>query len=275
MSSEWTSLCSPKVFLQSLYCKAVDFNLISQVEFWKISKKVFETFGADIERRPGRDIAESTMFLNGAYDQWLKDWTDVVSMRNNDNDDASRTFELNLHCAKLQLLSHIFRGRARHETEPHSQVDHLEQQALDAASSILECVSSSQAQTWIQTLPSYFETIIAFACLFTVKTVKREGPRVDEDRIETCKHLLQGAAIALRHSHTAITIAQQLHDLIGLTEMATHSTEVALDKPHNDSRPSLDFDFDHLIDADFDWNLPGFDDLWACHHASEMQLDII
>lgn len=277
MTNEWASLRSPKTFLQSLHCRAIDFSLIGQIEFWAISRHVFESFGADIERKPGSGIADSILTLNDIYDQWHKEWVDIIVMKTQSDNDERRTFDLYFQCAKLYLFSHIFRGRSKDQLLT-PQCDRLEQQALDAALGVLQCVcNQQQAEDWLQTLPSYFEAMISFACLFIAKTVRHEGPKVDEDHINKCQNLLREVSNSLRHSHTAKTISKQLHELVGRTESAhrkyMHTTSAYPEPGDEDMQHiPMDFDFEQLIDSNFDWHLPGFDDFWTCSH--DVQLDI-
>lgn len=49
MMREFQSLKSPKVFLQSSLSTPDDLQLISLVELWSVSSRVFDLFGADVE----------------------------------------------------------------------------------------------------------------------------------------------------------------------------------------------------------------------------------
>lgn len=277
MTSEWPSLRDPKSFLQSLHCRAVDFGLISQVELWSISRRVFERFGADVERKPGADIVASVTTFVDAYERWRKDWIGVLAIRNHDDDDEKRTFDVYLLCAKLFLLSHIFRGRTKDPSSLSMQVIVLEQQALDAAMGVLRCFTNQQTtERWLKTLPSYFEAMISFSCLFLVKTLRHEGPTTDETKIDHIRDTLRGVSTSLQHTHTGDRIAKQLHELGAVTDTRYHKPHVDSNLPAGTSGSSeivTDFDFDQLINSDFGWNFPGFNEFWTCSH--DVQLDIL
>jgi hypothetical protein len=49
LTREFESLKTPKAFLGSKFCTPADAKLISQIELWSISSRVFDVFGADIE----------------------------------------------------------------------------------------------------------------------------------------------------------------------------------------------------------------------------------
>src|ERR1700761_7737052 len=49
ITREYRSLNSPRTFLRSRLCTAEDVKLIGQVDFWSISSRVFDIFGADTE----------------------------------------------------------------------------------------------------------------------------------------------------------------------------------------------------------------------------------
>ena len=277
MTNEWTSLRSPRSFLQSLHCKAIDFGLISQVEFWAISRRVFESFGADVEKNAEEGTASKIADLCKQYNQWRSNWTDMLAIRNGTDGENERTFDLYFSCAKLSLLSHIFRGRPLNGSSASPLVQTLEQQALqEALSTVNFAVGEDSAGVWLQTLPTYFGTVISFACLFLVKVMRGEGPNVKQDLIDESSNLIRMAAKSLTMSPTGIAVARELHSIVQATEPGPHAHPVNLGVSVDTSDnllSSMDFDFDQLMDTTFDWNIPGFDDEWMCSH--DTQLDII
>jgi len=261
MTRELRSLKSPGIFLQSRFSTSADLNLISQVEYWSISRRVFEHFGADVERTvAGRGSAELGQ-LNDAYDSWFQDWDDVVPRK---DDRSRRIFDLYFHAGKLYLFSHVFRGPS-HAQSPATNMasNRFVQYAFQSALSVVRSVTEAEESgLWLETLPSYFGTMIAFACVCLVRSALQETPIQDSRTNETLHHLRKLAEI-LRMSSIADAAAHPLLSIAKSLEAAMpESGQATQDKSQVPEDAFVDFDFDAFASDTLDLSFPGAEDLW-------------
>jgi hypothetical protein len=231
MTRELRSLKTPRALLQSEFSTPSDPKLISQVELWGISNRVFEVFGADIQNPSIRSRSTELDQLSSAYDRWRHEWLEVLKIRNTLDDFASHTFELYFYSAKLYLFSHVFRGPSQRDLEPPVTANGMYQfahGAVESAVAIIRFMTDEEdAQAWLGKLPSYFVTTIAFASVFLLRTARQEQPVYDVDKDQVLQYLrrltelLRGSAMVINPSHLLLSVADSL--------------EVAIDRRGNDS----------------------------------------
>lgn len=131
MTRDLQSLRSPRIFLKSEFVNEdADLSLISQVELWSITGKVFDRFGADIEGFSiVRDRVADLEEFAAAYNRWYQEWSGevplVIPVQGQTTNEhiclrpkASAFnhhifFHLYFYSAKLYLFSHVFRGLQR------------------------------------------------------------------------------------------------------------------------------------------------------------------
>lgn len=207
MMRELRSLRSPRALLQSKFSQGeADLNLISQVELWSISGKVFDSFGADVEGSGFvRDRIAELERLGAEYDRWRQDWSEqvplIIPIQQSNARDSRQTaaedqytrqlfFDLYFHSAKLYLYSHVFRGRKRDHllltsttkssnpvTAPTTNdgMNRFARRAVDSALSIVRSVTAKpqwavtqrhEQQRRLSKLPFYLGTTMAFASVF-------------------------------------------------------------------------------------------------------------
>ena len=258
MTTEFRSLKGPGAFLQSEFSSQVDVNLISQVEFWSINRRIYHLFGSDIQSEIVNQRSIEFGRLNKALGKWREDWKDVITM-------SQRVFELYFHSAKLYLYSHVFRGPTLAESPAGSiGSQNLTQHATDAALEVLRCaVDGTEDSAWLQRLPFYFGTMIAFACVCLIRTSLQENLKDNEKTTEIVRYLtrlsqvLQSSAMDDSSSHPLVNIAKSL-------EAATkgRSPPPNQDAGEVNAENMLDFafDFDMFANNPFNLTFPGAED---------------
>lgn len=171
MTREFRSLKSPKVFLQSKFCTPADVKLISLVELWSVSSRVFDIFGADTEASITNERVTELESLSRCFDLCR---SSAMSISESPDNFFQQLFDLHIHCAKLSLFSHTFRGSspryARSSSAPFQGMEKLERSALESALAIVRSVAwGEEIQKRLERLPSYFGTMIAFAAISLIK----------------------------------------------------------------------------------------------------------
>lgn len=260
MTTEFRSLKGPGAFLQSEFSGKADLGLISQVEFWSINRRIYHLFGSDIESEIVNQRSIEFGRLNDALDRWREDWKEVVSM-------SQRIFDLYFYSAKLYLYSHVFRGPSLAQSPAGSNgADNLAQHATDAALGLLHCaVDGTENQSWLQRLPFYFGTMIAFACVCLIRTSLQESQTDNARTNEIVRYLsrlsqiLQSSAMDESSSHPLANIAKSLEAATtGRNQLANN------DANGDDTEAMLDFgfDFDMFANNPFNLTFPGAEDNW-------------
>jgi hypothetical protein len=228
MTRELRSLKSPGAFLQSEFSTPEDLLLISQVELWSISRGVFDVFGADTESSIVSQRSVELERLNGAYDKWYKGWLDVLTLKDKLDTFIHLMFDLYFYSAKLYLFSHAFRGSSQEIVEKavdSRYTENFAHCALESALSIICCIKDQdEPSPWLEKLPSYFGTMIAFASVCLMRTSYGENT---VSTIETSKILgylrqlvgvLQRSSIADHTTHPLLSIAKSLEPAISRRE---------------------------------------------------------
>lgn len=254
MTRELRSLKTPRALLQSTFATSSDLRLISQVELWGISNRVFEVFGADIQNPSICDRSAEFEQLSSAYDKWHREWLDVLKLRNALDEFAHHTFELYFHSAKLYLFSHVFRGPSQRDLQPPvtaNGMDKFAQFAVENALSIIRCVAAdNDAQSWLGNLPSYFGATIAFTSVFLLRAACHEQSFYNVDKNQVLQYLrrltqlLNGSAMAVHPKHLLLSIASSLEDAIGGVSNDTDDTNtlsIDLDNIWGDDVFNLNF----------------------------------
>jgi hypothetical protein len=190
MTREWRSLKHPRAFLDSALTRRSDADLIGQVEYWSIGRQVFHSFGADIESPAANQRPSALEELSDAYDQWHRDWPSPQNWQ---------ITALYFHTAKLRLLSHVFRGPSSPTPDPTNAAksDKLALQAVESAVETVQSISSAASEILLHTIPAYFSTMVAFACVCLVKVCSQERG-IDEARKAQCRCALSQLGDVLR-----------------------------------------------------------------------------
>lgn len=185
LTRDFHSLRGPRDFLQSYFTNPSDLSLISQVELWSISSRVFDMFGADIECSAASLRSDKLAQLSATYDGWLEEWIVILSFTDAPATFSRRVFDIYFHSAKLYLFSHIFRGssqdtkipKAGAECGSDTGTDEFAHGAVRSALAIIKCiVDDNESSSWLGKLPTYIGTMVAFACVCLVKVSIQQGP---------------------------------------------------------------------------------------------------
>lgn len=267
MTTEFRSLKGPGAFLQSEFSTKADLNLISQVEFWSLNRRVFDLFGSDIQSTIVNQRFVELERLSDAFQRWYQDWLRVLALPIDSDSIARRMFDFYFHSAKLYLFSHVFRGPSEADMPTKVQGgDDMARHAADHALSVLRCaVDGDELHPLLQRLPFYFGTMIAFASVCLIRTTLRRAPR-DDAKANECLHylrrvceVLQGSPLAKSSTHPLLSIARSLEAAIsGQDRTITEQ----LDQTTTDTWSDLSFDFDLFASDPMNLTFPGGEDNW-------------
>lgn len=263
MTTEFRSLKGPAIFLQSDFSTTADLNLISQVEFWSLNRRVFELFGSDIESNIVNQRFVELDRLNDALHRWYRDWIDVLALPVDPNSIPRRIFDFYFYAAKLYLFSHVFRGPSEAGTPSKMRgAEDMTRQACDSALAILRSsIAGNEIHPFLEKLPSYFGTMIAFASVCLIRTTVR-NPAGNGSMANETIHLLRRVPEVLRESplspfsaHPLVSIARSLEAAI--------SGELPMRSPNSgEFTTDLSFDFDLFASDPTNLMFPGGEEFW-------------
>ncbi|KAJ5757690.1 uncharacterized protein N7511_006384 [Penicillium nucicola] len=271
LTRDFKSLRRPRDFLQSYFTSPSDLNMISQVELWSISSRVFDMFGADIECHVISQRPDELSRLNISYDGWREEWLSMLSFPKPAGF-SRRAFDLYFHSAKLYLFSHVFRGSSsqlvspshgiKQTTGPATNVNTFVNSAMKSALAIICCIvddtdtdTTNSKESWLEKLPPYIGTMIAFACVCLVKVSRQQTPMACDMQGEDIPGYLHRLVRILRLSpvmnqpvHPLVSIARSLE-----TATATMAMTAGQEYSHDPST------WNGARDADLDLDFGVFD----------------
>ncbi|KIW97785.1 uncharacterized protein Z519_01369 [Cladophialophora bantiana CBS 173.52] len=224
LTRDFTTITPPSQFLQSEFATEDDARLVSQVEIWTISTRVFDQFSLDPEAHLSDQLIPQLRRLSIALDTWRADWNERFHFNECVGNYPRKGVGLHYHFAKLFLCSHAFR-RAPVAGGEHLQLDpDLEEfatSAVHSATSILQVIAADQEiQSCLHGLPAYFDTMIAFAFVFLLKiTIKNPANlRVDKagiaETLDVLATVLNNIASKMHPRHLLTSIASSARKLL-------------------------------------------------------------
>ncbi|EXJ75415.1 uncharacterized protein A1O5_02111 [Cladophialophora psammophila CBS 110553] len=224
LTRDFTTITPPSQFLQSEFATEDDARLVSQVEIWTISTRVFDQFSLDPEAHLSDQLIPQLRRLSIALDTWRADWNERFHFNECVGNYPRKGVGLHYHFAKLFLCSHAFR-RAPVAGGEHLQLDpDLEEfatSAVHSATSILQVIAADQEiQSYLHGLPAYFDTMIAFAFVFLLKiTIKNPANlRVDKagiaETLDVLATVLNNIATKMHPRHLLTSIASSARKLL-------------------------------------------------------------
>ncbi|KAF2486478.1 hypothetical protein BDY17DRAFT_321267 [Neohortaea acidophila] len=266
MTTEFRSLKGPEAFLQSEFVSPLDLNLISQVEFWSLNRRVFDLFGSDVQSTLASQRTFELERLSDALDVWLQDSLAVLHSRRDPGLYGQRVIEFYYHSAKLYLFSHIFRGHT--DDQPAAQsTKPLVNSAIQSALAILRSAVDGEKETgWLKKLPYYFGTMIAFASVCLIRTTLQGDTSDDAMVNETLRTLrnisevLKNSSTTERSTHPLFSIGRSLEAAISERRPSEPSQIDAHEM--TDFEPDLAFDFDLFASDPLNLSFPGDEDNW-------------
>ncbi|KAF2168713.1 hypothetical protein M409DRAFT_20730 [Zasmidium cellare ATCC 36951] len=259
MTHEWRSLKNPATLLQSEYSTPADLFLICQIELWSINRRVFETFGADIHSpAASRNVVEINR-LDGAYSTWYNNWKTALSVEQDavDTELQHILVDFYYHSGRLFLFSHVFRGQASTPSTARSNQD-----AFDCALSVIRCFTLWQgASQWIHKLPSYFSTMIAFACVCLVRAsfqAEQHGGMSPDQARNEIKRLVTLFRAIEGQSQPLASFADTLESAVG----SQQPVKTDFDAPGFNIDMAADFDWDNFWSESMNSDLLGNEMTW-------------
>lgn len=236
MTHEWRGLKNPATLLQSEFSTPNDLFLICQIELWSINRRVFETFGADIHSPAASRSVTEIHRLDEMYTAWYNNWKVALGI---DSKQQQFLVDFCYHAGRLYLFSHVFRGQAS-----AAKPDRSSRVAFDSALSLIQSITScSEAGQWLHRLPSYFSTMIAFACVCLVRSSFQDGNR-QSMQLDHVREEIHQLVVLFRgsegQSHALASFADTLESAMGSQRNSTTNLDAA----------GLNME----LPADFDWD---------------------
>ncbi|KAJ5960161.1 transcriptional regulator family: Fungal Specific TF [Penicillium vulpinum] len=281
MSREGFIIESASRLLETEHATEDDARLISQVKEWSILGRVFDTFGVDVDT----PISPPTLPLLRRYsislDTWFADWNESFKMNQNVGNYPQKGVSFHFHFAKLYLCSHAFRGVPISEVSPQYMSSELEEIAnsgvLSAMSILRMIVSDAEFRSFMNGLPLYFDTMLAFAVVFLLKVATKYAFMI---RIDTVKILslvtetvaaLQDITQSMHKHHILVVISKGLERLLSRCQMPTHTVHETMHHSSSAQEQPPVFDaiwMENMASFDFQTNFPDMDDWWLHYNTS-------
>jgi hypothetical protein len=245
MTQDWRSLKSPTTFLHSEFSTHLDLGLVSQLELWSTTRAVFEQFGADVESSAAAQKLDEVDKLSQAYQNWHNMWCTTLGT----GGPAGCIAELYYNCALLYLYSHIHRGNTQ-PVSPNSdtKIAELHIRFQQSAHAVLRIMVDGELH--LLNLPSYFGTMLAFATVTLIKTVREEP--LGEGGKSDILNLLRRLASCLRRTRLPPSSSCPYVGISKGLEQATESLSVSADQSFEIPDGMV---FDESILADDIWNM--------------------
>lgn len=224
MTESFSSLDFGKGFLSSEHACQDDVKLFSQVEVWMISYRTYKNFGIDNEAALPSTCLADFRRIGIALDTWRADWEERLTFDDHLGNYPRKSNGLHYNFAKLYLCSHAYRGLLNAQTLQQDVPFGLEDfaaKAVAAADAILRVIISDvEIQSYLQGLPTYFDTMIAFAVVFLLKAVSKVPRGLRIHRVETLDLLNQisGTLVRvtaqMRQEHILASISRSIKRLV-------------------------------------------------------------
>jgi hypothetical protein len=172
-----------------------DARLVSQVLRWSVCADAFDAFGPADDDDSNAPLADADVpalrRFGAALDGLRAEWADRFQPSAHVGNYPRKGVGLQYHFAKLYLCSHAFRGAgsaaaaAARSQDVALELDEIANSAFLAALSILRAVVlDPEIQSYLNGLPIYFATMIAFAVVFLFKVSTRYPTSVQMNVIE-------------------------------------------------------------------------------------------
>ncbi|CAG8255483.1 unnamed protein product [Penicillium salamii] len=280
MSREGSIIDSASQLLETEHATEDDARLISQVKEWSILGRVFDTFGVDVDT----SIAPQTLPQLRRYsiylDTWFADWIEQFKANQNVGNYPQKGVGFHFHFAKLYLCSHAFRGIAASGDMARCMSPELEDIAntgvLSAMSILRVIVSDHEFRSFLNGLPLYFDTMLAFAVVFLLKVATKFANVI---RIDTAKILtlvtdtvaaLSEITREMHGEHLLVVISGGLRRLLERCQMPMPTSHETMLQPSLEEH-STAFDVswvENMASFDFQTHFPHLDEWWLHYNTS-------
>lgn len=165
-------------FLHCEHAKPGDNRLVSQVLRWSLCTEIFEAFGDgdgddDAQSMTDCDIVTARKFRT-AIDNLRAEWIDQFVPSAHVGNYPRKGVNLQCLFVKLYLCSKAFRNKEATVTSDNvemlAELQEIASTAVSSASSIIQLVIlDEEIQSFLNGLPVYFHSMIAFAAVFLLK----------------------------------------------------------------------------------------------------------
>lgn len=216
-----------------------------------------------------------------ALDTWFSDWHESFSENRRVGNYPQKGVGFHYHFAKLYLCSHTFRGIHAGGTATQCFSPELEEIAnagvLSAMSILRVIVSDAEFRSFMNGLPLYFDTMLAFAVVFLLKVATKYATVI---RIDTAKILsvvtqtvaaLREITRPMHRQHLLVVIAEGLERLLVRCQVPVQTTQEAVYNPSPAMEPSPNFEMgwmENMASFDFQTNFPDMDEWWLHYNTS-------
>lgn len=272
MTRECEAVRNVRKFLGCEHATEDDARLVSQVLRWSICSNIFDTFGVDVERPITDSEVPRLRRFSIALDSLRAEWAERFIPNVHVGNYPKKGVGLQYHFAKLYLCSHAFRGfkSDQGKTRSHDiamELDEIANCAFLAALSILRAVvSDTEIQSYLDGLPTYFDTMIAFAAVFLLKVSTKFPGSVQMDVLEvqrligTLVSTLRRVTSTMHPRHLLVNITNGIDRLLQRCGLAAGDGESSAAAPagqeqidHDSGVPQGEFNWavDDLVDPYF------------------------
>lgn len=281
MSREGFIIDSASRLLETEHATEDDARLISQVKEWSILGEVFDNFGVDVDTAIPPETMPHLRRYSIALDTWFADWYESFSENRRVGNYPQKGVGFHYHFAKLYLCSHAFRGvpAGEHATQCFSpELEEIANAGILSAMSILRViVSDAEFRSFMNGLPLYFDTMLAFAVVFLLKVATKYATVI---RIDTSKilSLVSQTVAALREitrpmhrQHLLVVISEGLERLLIRCQVPVQTTQEAVyhASPALEPRAHVEMGWmENMASFDFQTNFPDMDEWWLHYNTS-------
>ncbi|KFZ01868.1 hypothetical protein V501_09750 [Pseudogymnoascus sp. VKM F-4519 (FW-2642)] len=266
MTGEYEAIHATSSLLGFADATEDDARLISQVDLWSTASHIFSTFGTNISLPiPTNTISQLRRF-NITLDTWRADWNERFVHNNHVGNYPRKGVGLHYHFLKLYLCSHAFRGvrKAPNTLQALSpELREIAEMAVASATYILRTVNADvEWQGYLNGLPLYFDTMIAFAAVFLIKTATEYSGTVKVDTaellalVEKNMLVLQEVGRGMSENHLVARIGEAIKLLIERLKTAGEMSlgeDRALNGGAGDTAVQALYMQDCAMADEFDW----------------------
>jgi hypothetical protein len=227
-------ISAARSLLDSQYAIEDDHRLFSQVELWANNYRTYKTFGINNEAPLTDSSLSDFRRLSIALDTWRADWEEKFRFNAHVGNYPAKGVALHYHFAKLYLCSHAFRNFSTSSpVSPATRtgVEEFASMAIQSAISILRgIVVDEEIQSYLDGLPTYFDTMIAFAVVFLLKMVSSpiHQPNLDKPGIllllDQISVALANVTANMRPQHLLSGISASVKKLITKARQTANTT---------------------------------------------------
>ncbi|GKZ37421.1 hypothetical protein AbraIFM66950_008944 [Aspergillus brasiliensis] len=220
MSREGSIIGLADRFLRSDHATENDARLISQVKMWSVMGEVLDTFGGDLDSALPPPALPQLRRYSIALETWCADWSEAFRQNENVGNYPQKGVGFHFHFAKLYLCSHAFRGvPAASGLDP--ELEEIANAGVLSAMAILRMlVADGEFQSFLNGLPLYFDTMIAFAVIFLLKVASKHASAIGIDTaqiLSLVSHtvtVLRQVTRSMHQQHLLVNIARGLQTIL-------------------------------------------------------------